>query len=105
MRYGRDFGYYGHRHGYDRGYRRGYDRPYQENLFDHAPWGYGNALGGYRPLGYRGAESMGGFNAGPASRYNMSSARRWAIPWNNPVPGIGVGYSMPYGMGNRGRYI
>ncbi|HET8655899.1 MAG TPA: hypothetical protein VFL93_10330 [Longimicrobiaceae bacterium] len=108
MRYGRDYDRMIFRAGgYDRrpyrqdAPRSGYDR----HLFDTPPWGWGNARGGYRPLGYHGADSMGAFNAGPASRINLDTGRRWTVPWNRSVPGIGLGHGLPYGMGERGRYF
>ena len=120
MRYGRDFG----------GYHEGYDRMYFRPDEGRQRMGRMQQRPRYRPRPrygeeYRGrARGYGAMNdrpggwgssypepfatglpgATPYQRYGMSDAHLWTTPWNHPVPGTGVGYSLPYGMG-RGRWL
>jgi hypothetical protein len=122
MRYGRDYG--GYRDAYDRAYFRagegrhvrqrmsGMERPhhpprprYGAEYAEARGRGYGpvNPYGGWASS-YPGAFSRGLPGATPYQRYGMADAHLWTVPWHSPVPGTGMGYSLPYGMGH-GRWL
>ena len=94
---------------YDREYGRGrYDRPFGGGYA--GEWrGYGSDYrdreaarydARLRGGGFRGRNHLpwGGWSGAYGPRTGLSERRRWDSPWVDPVPGGGLGMSLPYGM-------
>lgn len=96
--YDREFGYGGNR--YDRQFGGGYGaRPmgYGSDYRDQGNGGYGGWQSSQR---FRGANRFprGGWSGAYGPRTGLSERQHWYSPWNDPVPGGGMGISVPYGM-------
>ena len=94
---------------YDREYGRGrYDRPFAGG-YSGGQRGYGsdyrdrqNARYDAAPRGsrFRGGSRLpwGGWAGAYGPRTGLSERQRWYSPWNDPVPGGGLGVGLGYGM-------
>lgn len=79
--------------------RGGYDRDLNQR------WGYGDFQSQGSASSYPGSMSRGLPGAGPYPQTGWAESHlRSMSPWHTAVPGTGVGYSLPYGMG-RGRWL